>query len=848
MFNNQIIAGSSGQGGGSFYPVTIDDSLRFEDGSSAHLTRTPAVAGSLTTWTWSGWVKRGNLLGGMPARGTIFSGSGVTAFGFFNPTSNGAADNFGAYMSTGEDDRFMTNRIFRDTSSWYHLVVVWDSTNGTAGDRFRLYVNGVRETSWSRFDTVTQNRTAGINAAVGHGIGVQANAGSQYFDGYLSDIYLIDGQALDPTDFGETEDGVWIPKSYSGSYGTNGFHLELKGNTNDASGNSNNWTANNISAHDYVPDSPTNNFCTLNPLAKGSGTITFSEGNLKSSTSASVAAAEHGATFTIPKSGKWYWEAAYTGANTGGSQAALMGIMDIDTQTVGLSGNHLTTTTGDYITYYTHNSGIYENNVLDSSFSGNEAAATVGFALDMDNGYLFVHLNGTYIGGTPNFSTGANHAAEPNTTRTWLPFFGANGGSTITWTANFGQDSTFAGATTAGGNTDANGKGDFQHPVPSGFLAVCSANLPDSTIGPGQTALAEDYFVPYIYTADGTSPKSRTGLGFSPDFLWFKDRTVALSHALYDTIRGPNKGLQTNSTSAENSYNALNSFDADGFTTITDGTVGNLLNNSTDSYVAWSWKAGGTPTATNSAGAGAVPTSGSVLIDGVASTSALAGTIAANKITANTEAGFSLINYTGNGLSGQTVAHSLSSPPEFLIHKDRGTNSNNGQWNAWHKYAGDGDDYGYLSATNAFTGSAQIIPNGTDTIELKANLTTTNQSGHSFIMYAFHSVEGYSKAGSFTGNSNVDGAFVYTGFRPSFVLFRSAAISANWYIIDNKRNPSNVVTKYLRPILSNTEGSLDFVDFLSNGFKLRSSSTEINGTNVIYLAFAETPFKYANAR
>jgi len=199
--------------GGSFYPTQINDSLRFNDNDSAYLSRTPASAGSLTTWTWSGWVKRGNLAAGQPARGTIFSGSaGPTAFGFFNPTTNGATDNFGAYISTGEDDRFMTNRIFRDTSAWYHLVVVWDSTNGTADDRFRLYVNGVRETSWSRFDTVTQNRTAGINAAALHGVGVQANAGSQYFDGYLSDINFIDGQALDPTSFGETKSGVWIPK------------------------------------------------------------------------------------------------------------------------------------------------------------------------------------------------------------------------------------------------------------------------------------------------------------------------------------------------------------------------------------------------------------------------------------------------------------------------------------------------------------------------------------------------------------------------------------------------------------------------------------------------------------
>jgi hypothetical protein len=240
------------------------------------------------------------------------------------------------------------------------------------------------------------------------------------------------------------------------------------------------------------------------------------------------------------------------------------------------------------------------------------------------------------------------------------------------------------------------------------------------------------------------------------------------------------------------------------------------------------------------------------MIDGVASTSSLAGTIAANKISANTAAGFSIINYTGNGLSGQTVAHALSSTPEFLIMKDRGTNSNNGQWQAWHKSAGDGDDYGYLSTTNAFTGDAQIIPNGTDTIELKVNLTTSNQSGHSFIMYAFHSVDGYQQGRLDTsGNgSGTDGPYIHLGFRASWIMVKSTGAS-NWFIWDTSRNPYNATTTPLFPNSSSTEeATLYPIDILSNGFKLRGASgLGINeSATYIYLAFAENPFKYANAR
>jgi hypothetical protein len=825
MFNNQIIAGSSGQGGGSFYPVTIDDSLRFEDGSSAYLSRTPAVAGSLTTWTWSGWVKRGNLAAGQPARGTIFSGGGgPTAFGFFNPSTNGATDNFGAYMSDGEDDRFMTNRLFRDTSAWYHLVVVWDSTNGTADDRFRLYVNGVRETSWSRFDTVTQNRTAGINSATGHGIGVQANAGSQYFDGYLSDIYLIDGQALDPTDFGETKDGVWVPKTYAGTYGTNGFHLELNGNTNDASGNGNNWTANNISAHDYVPDTITNNFAVGNPLSSQSNN-TFSEGNLKV-TGSGVNYYNYLSSMGMETGGKYYFE-VYSNARY--ASYAAIGICKPSSFTHTMSVYN----TAGVMGYVQGQFVKYLNNTIGSTANlYNNNPYLFSFAIDLDNNIFHFRTDGGAWenSGDPVAGTGGYAIPADLQGQTLMPWFGPNGANYQI--LNFGQDSTFAGTTTAGGNTDGNGKGDFQYPVPSGFLSLCSANLPDSTIGPGQTALAEDYFVPYLYTADNTSPKSRTGLGFSPDFLWFKDRTTAFSNALYDTVRGSNKGLQTNTTNAENSYTVLPSFDADGFTTQTDVAVaGNILNYSTDSYVTWAWKAGGTAVSN---------TDGSIT----------------SQVSANVDAGFSIVSWTGTGANA-TVGHGLSAKPQFIFAKNR-----NGTPDAWPVYS---ETIGaanrlYLNLTNSSSAAATIWNNTEPTAQVFSvgSASLINQSTKDIIAYCFHSVDGFSKMGSYEGNSSTtDGPFVFTGFSPSFVIGKAIDQTGRWWMYDSARttyNDDGVNNgRRLEANSSSAETTGDSsnkVLFLSNGFKVNTSNSEWNGSGLtyIYLAFAETPAKFANAR
>ncbi len=339
-----------------------------------------------------------------------------------------------------------------------------------------------------------------------------------------------------------------------------------------------------------------------------------------------------------------------------------------------------------------------------------------------------------------------------------------------------------------------------------------------------------------LYTGN-SGTQSITGVGFSPDWLWIKNREATYSHALVDSVRGATLSLSSDSTAIERTSD-ITSLDSDGFSLQFVNATGTYSENQgTQTYVAWNWKAG--TAFSNDASATSVGT-----IDSTGSV--------------NTKAGFSIISYTGNGSSSQTVAHGLSSTPEFIILKDRETNSNNNQWQAFHAFANfvtDGDDYGYLSTTAAFTGSAQIIPSGTTTFELKANLATTNESGDDYIAYCFHSVEGYSKVGGYIGNgatSGSAGAYVYTGFRPAWVLVKRANSTGNWWILDSKRDPYNEALRALKANDTDDETgySGNFLDFYSNGFALRTSGAEVNasGGKYIYLAFAEAPFKYANAR
>jgi len=430
---------------------------------------------------------------------------------------------------------------------------------------------------------------------------------------------------------------------------------------------------------------------------------------------------------------------------------------------------------------------------------------------------------------------------------------------------NFGQDPTFAGvqdsstsaktpSNSGAGTADSEDNGKFFYAPPSGFLALCSANLPEPTIGPNSDTQADDNFNTHIY--DGNNNATRTfDVGFVSDWSWFKARSGdGYGHQLYDSPRGVQKYLRSNGSGTDTvagdvaNAEGLTSFDSSGDLAI--GTDA-FINEADTTMVIWNWKAGGTPTADNTASAGATPTAGSVKIDGANKGDALAGSIAATRLSASTKAGFSIVTYTGTG-SNATVGHGLDNAPEVLLVKSRETST---YWMVYHIGLGANTSYMSLNTNLAVDTGGASVWNSTTPSNSVFSIGTSSfvNPSSDMVAYCFHSVEGYSKFGSYTGNNKSDGAdgtFVYLGFRPAWIMIKRSNATEHWHILDNKRDPFNGVDNELWASLANEESSgTERGDFLSNGFKIRGNNAGYNTShNYIYMAFAEAPFKYANAR
>jgi hypothetical protein len=357
------------------------------------------------------------------------------------------------------------------------------------------------------------------------------------------------------------------------------------------------------------------------------------------------------------------------------------------------------------------------------------------------------------------------------------------------------------------------------------YLPLSTANLPDPAIDPAQGSSPQDYFNTVLYT--GTGAAQDIDVGFQPDFTWIKARGLTYSHNLVDAVRGSTKRLESDTTDAEaDAATSVTSFNSDGF------SLGSrvLVNADTAPFVAWNWKANGS---------GVSNTDGSIT----------------STVSANTESGFSIVSYTGNGTAGATIGHGLTSAPDMIIVKNR---DNGGMpWLVYHSSntSAPETDYLLLNSTSATTdfNTAWNDTAPTSSVFSVGTADGTNQNANDIIAYCFHSVEGFSKFGSYTGNGNADGTFVYTGFRPAFILIKSSTVSGSaWYLFDEERNIYNPLTFDLYANYSNAESgsSSGRLDMLSNGFKMRSTSadTNSNGATMIYMAFAENPFKYSNAR
>ena len=803
---------------GGFYDFPITNSLRFEDGDTAYLTKTPSSASNQKTWTWSGWVKRGNITTDQVYFGARALSTSTPYFFFgFNTSTDILAQN------SNNAGALYTTQKFRDTSAWYHIVYAVDTTQGTASNRVKVYVNGSQITDFGTENDPSQNVDTAINSTIAHWTGIITNgAGSRTnpIDGYMADVNFIDGAALTPSSFGETKNDIWIPKDTSGlTFGTNGYRLEFKqvgtGTASsttigaDTSGNDNHWTSTNLVASDVVPDSPTNNFATLNPLSKDGHTL--SQGNLH--VSGNVVEGHLGNTFFV-ETGKWYYEGNLSTQQNDTAIGLVNSSASVPDNWTGETAN-----TVGYLS-----DGRFFENGSSTSYSSYGTSDIAQFAFDADTGEIWIGKNNTWQNsGDPAGGTGEV------TTVSWDDFSPA--ARTVASGAmcfNFGQDSSFAGTKTAQGNADANDIGDFYYAPPSGFLALCTSNLPApvAAIDPAQGGSPQDYFNTVLYT--GNAGTQSISVGFQPDFTWNKQRSGTDYHALQNSVAGPTKILVSNTTEAERTItDCLTAFTSTGFTLGADSS--GYGNENTQTYASWNWKAGTAfSNDASSTSVGTVDSSGSVSAD----------------------TGFSIVSWTGLASgSNYTISHGLSSPPAMIIIKTR---EEANDWMVYHHKNTSAPETEYVSLQT--TAATSDYPIWADTAPTSSVFTLGTWSGFddgtAMIGYCFVEVDGYSKFGSYAGNSNADGTFVYTGFRPAFILWKKTTGVDNWGIHDNKRGPNNVVRSYLKPDQSDAEAADDSCDFLSNGFKWRLNSglRNENGQTYIFMAFAEQPFKYANAR
>ena len=574
------------------------------------------------------------------------------------------------------------------------------------------------------------------------------------------------------------------------------------------------------------------NFSTFNPLDNtennGVGGCDFAIGNCQGGGAGdNVGIAS---TIATGNTGKYYAE-FYLSATPGTAYVGYYPSTEsaIMTKVWVPSGNRTWLTSN--LASYAQNGTLYKDGNTSTSSWGSTFTTgdIIQIAIDADNDAVYYGKNNTWQNsGNPESGASKTGAARTSIPKNVFPAVGhANGSGTVTWKANFGQDSTFGGTISAGGNADANGFGDFKYAPPSGYLALCSANLPISDdIDPAGDNGADEnptkQFNCITYTGTGSS-NAVSGLGFQPDLVWIKNRDGTQGPKLTDSSRGVTKVLQTAVNNAESTdSNGLTAFGSDGFTVGSDAGY----NGSGNGMVAWCWKVNGGTTASN--------TDGSIT----------------TTVQVNDKAGISIIQYAGSS-SAQTLGHGLSKAPVFLIVKAL-NNANN--LTVYHQgLPSPNTSRIYLNNNSAYDTGGGTTWNSTSPTSSVIHIGTngnSNYSGRDYICYAFAEIEGYSSFGSYVGNGNADGPFIYTGFRPALVTTRRIDGTGSWLPHDDARNTFNPVDLILQWDAANAEFSdaNNKVDFLSNGFKVRSSNAGINGNgnDYIYIAFASVPFKYNN--
>ena len=974
VFNNNLLLGAAGASG----DYTIDQSIRFNSADSATMSRSFGTPTDRNKWTYAFWIKStkeqngGNL-------GTNTSG-GVT---FAKMCFNGGAMQFFDYTSGSANIDVRTTFTsavgkFRDYSGWYHAMFVYDSDQSTDSDRLKFYING---TQFPAADLVgplggsvvwpSSGYNSKFNASgTIHSISENVNG---KIDGYMAEIYFIDGQALDPTSFGEFKSttGQFVPIQYSGTFGNNGFYIDGadstflgkdakatsaavtnkastssewggetgaytfatneidrsstinaiistdllsgdfsfdftmtatggavrvgviddqefntfngtgadggmdsmtnswyldKGNNqfryggasqgsasgvvngaavtiertgstikitddgsdahtfsqtfsgpvrvvisgggaafnlddvqytaDDASGNDNSFFSSGLAAADQVLDTPTANLPTFNSLSSGAGTL--SDGNLQYVGTGSWTNTR--LNLLLPETGKW----AVRFKSTTSYQQIIVGACEPDSATTygdldvnGVVQIRYNTKDGNFVTR------VGGSKIEDTGPPTVAAQTFFQLLFDMDNGKMGVAADGATSGTFADIST--------------YPVMDLHGSSLSTARQIFAM--VYSGTDSgAGAILDAGQSG--WTPTVTGFSALTLANLPDPTI-----ADPSAYFQTSLWNGNGsTQTITQSGNStFEPGMIWSKARNAAQEHVIFDQVRGATKYLQPDNTGAEGTQSGVTAFNSDGF----DLGSWAVSNGSGQTHVGWQWAADGTSGSSN--------TDGSIT----------------STVSANTTSGFSIATYTGNGTSGATFGHGLGVAPKMVIVKERDPGGNN--WMVghdsvgWTKYlALDNSNLPITSSArwNDTAPSSTVVTLGDDG-GINANTAT-------YVAYCFAEVDGFSKTGSYVANASTDGPFVYCGFKPAFVIFMPIAGSgAGKWMLDTVRSSFNAADVILQANTSAAEssGTSYHLDFVSNGFKVRTSSDfNSSGRTIAFMAFAESPFKHATAR
>jgi hypothetical protein len=786
------------------------------NGSAQNLTTSTNASLALGTsnFTIEYWANITTNTGGITL---VTSGNGTTTYDGLFGYQTGSAGLL-LYLSSTGSSWDIANGVsigsFGSTGKWNHIAIT------RSGSNFYTFVNGIPTTTFTSSASIYQSANS---FAIG-----RAQAGSS-LTGIVSNLRVVVGTALYTSAFTPSttpltavtntklltlQDSTFIDNSTNALTITNtgsvtsSVQYPFVGSVfNDASGNNNGWTGNNISitagaTYDSMTDVPTltsataANFAVLNPIGGSTGTnITVTNGNLTATTPiASVSSF-----FKIPSSisvssGKWYFEDTVTALDANNWALSISGTAPLND-----SSNQNGLSSGE-VTYVAKNNSSVEQ-IFDngsSTYTGGSGASAgdvIGVAFDVTNLTVQFYRNNTAV---------STAQAITSATFFYISAIVRNNTTASTHNINFGQR-------------------PFSYTPPSGFVALNTYNLPASTVPNGAS-----YMAATLWTGNGATNRTIANTvgsaSFQPDLVWTKGRNATWQNFLQDSVRGAANFLISDTTGAETttSPNIVSSFASNGFVIQNNGNS----NNNGDTYVGWNWKAGGTAVSN---------TSGSIT----------------SSVSANTTSGCSVVTYTGTGANA-TVGHGLGVAPSMIIVKTRSVAAND--WRVYHVSLGATK---YINLNEGLAAAVYALNwNNTEPTSSVFTIGTNsavNTSAGTYVAYCFAPIKGFSAFGSYTGNASADGPFVYTGFRPRWIMLKNSSEAYDWYVFDTSRNTYNLTNISLYPDLSIAEGtsSVSVLDVLSNGFKMRGASggtNPVSTSTMIYAAFAENPFQNSLAR